>query len=743
VLPLHIFDVVNIFEVVQPLNNFVDVLFHSGVQTLKAVRCFATTQFNCIESMSAQVAIGGLFAPVSADGVWDVDQAQHLAAFVMAVNDINNKTDGIFDDILPNTKLVFSIQDPIGAVETAAAVSKWGEAFNKSGVFGVVTAQPSDEVVIDNLVAADSKIIQVSSVGQDTRLNEYIYFPYKLMTVPVDSYEGLVMQSVLCSYFNARRLVVITDSGYVSRSTVNELLDASYCTFEVLAAIEMRTADDFSWTLEEAKASGSRYFAMILQEPAMAAGLLELAYATGAFGDNSVIVTTEGVAGSVFTYLTPEADVSNIMRGLFGVKYWPDFSLHNTATGSSFVKRFAAQKSRNGVVANGKRLCDDSMDDNREFYLYRARTNASFCTGLDFNSFASSTSRIDPFPALTYDAVFVLATVLDLAIENQVDIGDVDKLFNIAVGNVSFQGVTGLFEIDTAVGDFQTFARGNREVGLQYYVINFNEQEYAKGNEPMVPIGNWSDGQFSLCSETPYGCFHPVFRNGFSEVIPDWPSAVHRTLSMGTQSAVYAVGAIGFLALVFLTVVTVKYRTAKQIKASQPVMLFTILTGSALAVSRGLLGIVDATNEVCSARVFVGHLAFAVLFGSLFVKSWRVHVLVNSKALKRIKFTATQAFLLLLQIVAVFIVYLVILLVVGKPQRSFASLVLANQEYLTPRCAFHINEFETALMVLEAVFLLYGFRICWNIRNVPDAFNESMSIAQGTNKLSDICCGRK
>jgi hypothetical protein len=103
VLPLHIFDVVNIFEVVQPLNNFVDVLFHSGVQTLKAVRCFATTQFNCIESMSAQVAIGGLFAPVSADGVWDVDQAQHLAAFVMAVNDINNKTDGIFDDILPNT----------------------------------------------------------------------------------------------------------------------------------------------------------------------------------------------------------------------------------------------------------------------------------------------------------------------------------------------------------------------------------------------------------------------------------------------------------------------------------------------------------------------------------------------------------------------------------------------------------------------------------------------------------------
>jgi hypothetical protein len=680
------------------------------------------------------VGIGGLFAPDPANGEWDVDQAEHLAAFIMAVNDINDKTDGIFDDLLPTTKLVYMIQDPTGALGTAAAMTNWGKGFNESGIFGFVSAQPSEETVIADMIEVESKIIQVDSVAQDARLSQFAYYPYKLLTVPVSSYDGLVMQSLLCSFFNARRIVVVADSGYQSRATVNELLDESFCVFEVLDNIELRTADDFSWSLEDAKASGGRYFALILQEPAMAAGFLEYAQLTGAFNENTVIITTEEVSTNVFQHLSPNADVSETMRGLFGVKMWPDFGLKYTSAGSSFVERFAAQKSRTGSIVNGKRVCDGSMDDNQGFHLYRAQNNASFCTGLDFGSFAGSSTSLNPSTPLTYDAVLLLASVLHIAIENEIDLADADAVLNLAISNISFEGVSGPIEIDDGEGDFQTFGRGTREVGVYYYITNFNAEEYAAGNVPMVPIGNWSyDGRYSTCSPALPNCFDPVFRSGLAEVVPDMPSPILRYMSIGTQSAVILIGALNFLTLLLLTFVTLKYHKAKQIKASQPVMLYTILVGGAFALARGLLGIVPVTDAVCGARVFVGHLTFAVLFGSLFVKVWRVHVLVNSKTLRRIKFSATQAFLMLLQIVCVTVVFLLILQFVAVPELSYASAVSSNQEYQTPRCVFHYNEFETVLMIMEALFMLYGFRLCWNIRNVPVGFNESMSISQGEN----------
>jgi hypothetical protein len=692
------------------------------------------------QTVDRVVGIGGLFAPNPADGEWDVGQAEHLAAFVMAINEINDKNDGIFDDLLPTTKLVYTIQDPTGALETAAAMTNWGKAFNESGIFGFVSAQPSMETVIAGLIEAESKIIQVDSVAQDARLSQFAYYPYKLMTVPVSSYDGLVMQSLLCSYFNARRLVVIADSGYQSRATVNELMDASSCEFEDLANIEIRTADDFSWGLADAKASGGRYFALILQEPAMAAGFLEQAQLEGTFDENSVIITTDEVSTNIFKYFSPDTDVAETMRGVFGIHTWPDFGLKYTSAGSSFVERFAAQKSRSGLIVNGKRVCDDSVDDNHGFHLYRSQNNASFCTGLDFSSFAGFTTTSNPSTPLTYDAVILLASVLHLAIESQMDLTDTGEILNVAVSNVSFQGVSGLVEINSGEGDFQTFARGNREVGVYYYLTNFNAEEYATGNMPMVPIGNWShDGRYSTCSPTSSNCFAPVFRSGLAEVTPDMPSAILRTMSIGTQSAVILISVLNFLALLLLTVVTLKYRKSKQIKASQPVMLYTILVGGTFALARGLLGIVPATDAVCASRVFVGHLTFAVLFGSLFVKVWRVHVLVNSKTLRRIKFSAAQAFLLLLKIIALFVVFLLILQFVGVPQRSYASAVASNQEYLTPRCVFRYSEFETVLMIIEAVFMLYGFRLCWNIRNVPVGFNESMSISQGRTELYFYC----
>ena len=55
--------------------------------------------------------IGGLFAQFSLDseGKYVVDQAalRQMSAVQMAIDRVNNKSDGVYDDLLPNTQVCF------------------------------------------------------------------------------------------------------------------------------------------------------------------------------------------------------------------------------------------------------------------------------------------------------------------------------------------------------------------------------------------------------------------------------------------------------------------------------------------------------------------------------------------------------------------------------------------------------------------------------------------------------------
>jgi hypothetical protein len=49
---------------------------------------------------------------------------QHLAAFMLAVREINDKADGISDDLLPNTNIVFTLKQPSGLNGVEVAVEE-------------------------------------------------------------------------------------------------------------------------------------------------------------------------------------------------------------------------------------------------------------------------------------------------------------------------------------------------------------------------------------------------------------------------------------------------------------------------------------------------------------------------------------------------------------------------------------------------------------------------------------------
>ena len=89
------------------------------------------------------------------------------------------------------------------------------------------------------------------------------------------------------------------------------------------------------------------------------------------------------------------------------------------------------------------------------------------------------------------------------------------------------------------------------------------------------------------------------------------------------------------------------------IKAAQPVFLCTTCIAAAVLNASNFLRIGTPTFAICQARLWVAHLSFTVLFGTLVAKLWRVYQLFGKEqsAMKRIKVTARQA----MQVIGLFV----------------------------------------------------------------------------------------
>ena len=94
------------------------------------------TNYHRADLVSREFKIAGYFKLFDEHGYVDNYMVQRLAAFLMAVREINNKTDGVADDILPDTKLLVALESPdysLYGVEVAVADSLFA-AFNDTGM---------------------------------------------------------------------------------------------------------------------------------------------------------------------------------------------------------------------------------------------------------------------------------------------------------------------------------------------------------------------------------------------------------------------------------------------------------------------------------------------------------------------------------------------------------------------------------------------------------------------------------
>ena len=119
----------------------------------------------------------------------------------MAVREINNKSDGVADHVLPNSRIVVSIKTPVGSFESQRdAIAAATTDFGGTGVHAAFSALGSDEVIAADAQFHTSGIVMAHSVANDARLSDGQFYPYKVQLTAAQAFQGMVLQDILCTH---------------------------------------------------------------------------------------------------------------------------------------------------------------------------------------------------------------------------------------------------------------------------------------------------------------------------------------------------------------------------------------------------------------------------------------------------------------------------------------------------------------------------------------------------------------
>jgi len=189
------------------------------------------------------------------------------------------------------------------------------------------------------------------------------------------------------------------------------------------------------------------------------------------------------------------------------------------------------------------------------------------------------------------------------------------------------------------------------------------------------------------------------------------------------------VAVILFLSFVFLVLLFWK-RKKKPIKSVSPVFCYTIVVGVILStVSVSMWTTAD--NGPCVLRGWLLVLGTSLIFGSLFVREWRLLMIFKSAKLGRRIFTNKDLAIGLAAIVAINLVVLIVWTAVAPPYRQETIKMSSDEDEITYECdvSFPSSVFVIILIVLQALLLAFNCLVSFFLRNLPSTFNESKHIA--------------
>ena len=148
----------------------------------------------------------------------------------MAINEINNKTDGIFDDILPDVHVRYGVRDSLHTFQNSvlAAIDLTQNQFLPNGVDAVIGA--GDNSVTEALAAILEKTNtpQISYGSGATELSHSDLYPTHLRVYPSDAYQGTAMMDIMAKTLKFKRMLSLNHLVILLMTLYLELITSNF-----------------------------------------------------------------------------------------------------------------------------------------------------------------------------------------------------------------------------------------------------------------------------------------------------------------------------------------------------------------------------------------------------------------------------------------------------------------------------------------------------------------------------------
>jgi len=187
---------------------------------------------------------------------------------------------------------------------------------------------------------------------------------------------------------------------------------------------------------------------------------------------------------------------------------------------------------------------------------------------------------------------------------------------------------------------------------------------------------------------------------------------------------------VGFVIVVTFNVILFVRWNHKVIRLSQREFLLMMMTGAYIAFIGSLLSIGSLDDLKCASLPAFTAVGYVLMFGPLFVKSWRVSVLIRNKKLKRMKITNMSLYARIAVLLAIVIIVLIVMYIVDPPHlttdsepTTLSDGTIALVPFTT--CSVNSNTMSLVLIFVLAMMTAYGCFVSYTIRNVSSELSEA------------------
>uniref|UniRef100_A0A8C1U4I8 G protein-coupled receptor 158b n=1 Tax=Cyprinus carpio TaxID=7962 RepID=A0A8C1U4I8_CYPCA len=179
-------------------------------------------------------------------------------------------------------------------------------------------------------------------------------------------------------------------------------------------------------------------------------------------------------------------------------------------------------------------------------------------------------------------------------------------------------------------------------------------------------------------------------------------------------------------------VVVYHFRRNKRIKASGLILLEAILSGSVLLYFPVMIQYFNPSVFRCILLRWVRLLGFAIVYGTVILKLYRVLKVFLSRTAQRIPYMTSWRVLRLLAVILLVVVWFLVAWTSAICQSPDIHHALIDIGFTPEDLQFSVcllDSWDYMMAAAEFLFLLWGVYLCYAVRTVPSAFHEPRYLA--------------